>query len=133
MAATPTLIHTWSTSIKNDSGSAVVTDPPAVITGDAEVNIKIQIPPGATGEVDAAVPTVKIVSGFLSSDQAVDVYTNDSTGSTGQHIALAAKKAFAWNNTMLGSCPFTPTITKFFVTNPGSVAANFRAGFLLQE
>jgi hypothetical protein len=138
MATTPNVKHTWSTTIKNDSGAAVVADPPIVITADAEVNFSVLIPVGETAEVDAAVDVTKIKSAFVTCTQSADVYTNDSTGSTGQHIVLtvggaAPVPSVYWHTGMITDCPFTPTITKFFIKNNGSVAATARGGFLLQE
>jgi hypothetical protein len=127
------LKHTWSNTIKNDSGSNVLADPPLVIIGDAETNFSVQTAPGTTDEIDATVPVAKILSGFVSSDQPVTVYTNDNTGSSGQVIPLPGGRSLSWNNTQTGPNPFTPTITKFFVTNLGTKVANVRAGFLLQE
>ena len=129
------LKHTWSTSVKNDSGAAVLADPPTVIIGDREANFAVSVNPGQTVEVDADITVLKIVSGFVSSDQAVTVNTNAADGSTGQSIALAAAKAFSWNNATpgMGSNPFTPNITKFYCINAGAKIANVRGGFLIQD
>src|SRR5882724_800854 len=114
------LKHTWSTSIKNDSGSPVVADPPLIVQGDAESNFSVVVDPAQTVEIDLVVPVVKIQSGFITSNQAVEVFTNAADATGGQHISLAANKAVAWNNQMSTVNPFTPTITKFFITNNGT-------------
>ena len=139
MATVPNLKHTWSTTIKNDAGAAVVADPPLVITADAEVNFCVQIPAGETAEIDCAVDITKIKSAFVSCTQAADVFTNSSDGTGGQHIALVppagatVPTSVSWHVGMIAANPFTPTITKFFVKNNGAVLATARGGFLLQE
>ena len=133
MTITPNVKHTWSTSIKNDSGSAVVADPPLVITGDAEVNFAVQVPAGETAEVDAAITVADILSGFITGNQNIQVSTNASDGSGGQVLTIAAGKTLSWNNQQGTVSPFTPNITKFFIKNNGAALATVRGGFLLQE
>ncbi len=133
MAGASIIKHTWQTTIKNDSGSAVATDTPLVLVGDAEANFAGQVASGQTMEIDVTIPVAKIVSGFVYSDQAVTVNTNAADATGGQSIALSAKKSFGWNNTMVASNPFTPTITKIFIINSGTSTANVRGGFLLNE
>lgn len=133
MATAPNVKHTWTLSIKNDSGAAVVADPPLIITADAEVNFAVQIPAGETAEIDAPITVANIKSCFLSTSQAGTLNTNASDGSGGQTMALVASRAVTWNDTLGTACPFTPNITKFFITNSGSVVMNCRGGFLLQE
>lgn len=133
--SSPNLKHTWQTSIKNDSGAAVMADAPLIIQGNAEVNGSEVVTAGASNvEIDCTVTVAKIVSGFISSTQDVTVHTNATDGTGGQTIALTANKALAWNNASpgMGACPFTPNITKFYVNNAGSKDATVRFGFLLQ-
>jgi hypothetical protein len=130
--ATSNIKHTWTLSIKNDSGSAVVADPPLVIVGDAESNFSLLVDPSTTGEVDVVIPVDKMVSGFISADQPVTVNTNAADATGGQSIPLAGGRTLAWNDTT-GTNPFTPTITKVFVINAGTKVATVRGGFLLQE
>jgi len=131
---TPVIKHTWTTSIKNDSGAAVVADPPLVCLGTAEHNFEIQVAAGATEEVDMPVTVADIVSGFLSSTQPGTVKTNAADAAGGQTFTFVSPtKAVTWNNALATACPFTPNITKFFCHNTGSVAATFRGGFLMQE
>jgi len=133
MAVTPNVKHTWTTSIKNDSGTAVVADPPLVITADAEVNWAVQVPAGEVAEVDAPITVANIKSAFITSNQPVTVDTNATDGTGGQVIPIAAGKSVAWNNQMTTVCPFTPDITKFFIHNTGTALATVRGGFLVQE
>lgn len=131
MAATPLIKHTWTTSVKNDSGAAVLADA-QVITGTNEFNQGIQVAPASTSEMDCgSLPFAKMISLFLNCDQAVSVFTNAADGTGGQVIALSANKAWDWNNTLPTSNPVTANITKIYVTNSGTKVANFRAAFLM--
>jgi hypothetical protein len=129
--ASQLLTHTWVTTIKNDSGAAVV-GATVVITGSNEFNEKVGIAAGETAEIDCgSINKDKITSIFLNSDQDVTVDTNDATGSTGQEIALKAKAPWAWHNALPVANPVTTSITKIFVTNAGTATATFRVGVLL--
>ena len=133
MSITPNVKHTWTTSIKNDSGSAVVSDPPLVLTADAEENFAVQIPPGETAEVDIAITVDDIVSAFIAADHDVAVSTNAADHSGGQLINVPANQSVSWHNQMKTTNPFTPDITKLFIHNAGTAIAKVRGGFLLQE
>jgi hypothetical protein len=63
----------------------------------------------------------------------MEIYTNDATGSTGQHFSLAANKSLAWNNTLTFANPVTVNITKFFANNPGVKNGTLRVAFLLNS
>ena len=130
---TSNLKHTWNTSIKNDSGSSVMADPPLVIVGDAEVNFSTIVAAGETAEIDAPVTVANIQSGFLTSTKDVTIKTNAVDAAGGQTLVVPAGKSVAWNNTQSTANPFTPNITKFFIHNAGAVAATVRGGFLLVE
>jgi len=130
-ASTPNVKHTWQSTIKNDSGAAVVAEAPVIIVGNSEENLSELIDPGATVEIDIAITVAKIQSGFIECTQNADVFTNAADGTGGQHIVLAAGIAVAWNVNEPMACPFTPNITKFYVKNNGSVAATFRGGFIV--
>lgn len=132
--------HTYTTSIKNDSGAAVVTDNPVVIAGNAEHNFSITVPPLTTVEVDMPVTVADILSGFLTTDKAVTIKTNSVTTPiqtfTLQDKGVGLTSSLAWNNQMPATAtnPFTTNITKFFVTNASSTAtAQVRGGFILNE
>ena len=131
--ATSNLKHTWTLSIKNDSGSAVVADS-VVKTGDAESNFSVTVAIGESVEVDADVVVGNIVSGFLTSNAPVTVYTNSSNGAGGQAFVLDGIESAGWHNSLATGNPFTTDITKFFIDNTqGTKAATVRGGFLLQE
>lgn len=131
--ATSNLKHTWTNNIKNDSGAAVLADPPLVIVGDAESNFSSVVAPGETAEIDCPVTVAKIQSGFITATKDVTVHTNAADGTGGQTFSVPTGKSVAWNNTMAAANPFTVNITKFFITNAGVAAATVRGGFLLVE
>lgn len=133
MATTPLIKHTWTTSIKNDTGTNVISDS-QVITGSDEANFKVTVTAGTTAEIDCGtIPVAAMVSLFFESNVAVTVNTNSADGSFGQTIALAAAQGFTWNNTLPHVNPVTSDITKIFVTNAGNKDATFVAGFLLNQ
>jgi hypothetical protein len=133
MPGTPNLKHTWKTIVTNGYGSSLIADPPLDLAGDAETNFGVVVAPGQTAEIDAPVIVANIVSAFIKSNQAVEVFTNAADGSGGQHISVPAGRSVSWNNQMGIANPFTPNITKFYVTNNGTAPATVYAGFLLQE
>lgn len=134
MAVSPNLKQTWQTSIKNDSGAAVVADPPLVITYKDEVNFCVIIPPTETAEIDKAVTVANIQSAFITGNQPCDVYTNSADGTGGQHLVLDPNgnpkvPSIFWHVGMGTPNPFTPDITKFYVKNNGTANAVVRASF----
>jgi hypothetical protein len=129
MASTGTLKHTWSTTIKNDSGAAVVADPPVVVTFDSEENGAVSIPAGETAEIDAAVDVSTIQSGFMTATQDCVVKTNAADATGGETFNVPAGKSVSWNKNQASANPFTIDITKLFVKNNGTQAATFRYGF----
>ncbi|SRR6266481_6444896 len=132
--------QTWTTSIKNDSGATVVTDPSVIISGPAEGNFSVTVPPLTTVEVDDCPVTVAdIASGFITTDKAVTVKTN-SNSTPIQTFSLQTQgvgniNTVSYNNTMPVTVtnPFTTNITKWFVTNASStLTANVRGGFIFK-
>ena len=80
---TPLLKHTWTTGVKNDTGSSVMADTQTIL-GDCEFNESIAVAPGVTAEIDCgSLNKDKMVSLFLTCDQAVTVHTNAADGSGG--------------------------------------------------
>ena len=135
MASTPVIKHTWTQSIKNDSGAAVMADPPLIILGDSEANAGIQVPANTTIEIDITVAFANIVSFFFTLDQGGTVNTNASDGTGGNTFTLVAGVSKSWNNTITGvTNPITINITKIFVHNSSSTkTANFKAGILTKD
>ncbi len=126
--------HTWKNTVTVPGLSALPADAPLLITGDYAVEVEVAVAAGATNvEVDVgSVDRTKIQSVVINADlAAMDVYTNDAGGSTGQHFALALNKSLAWNNQMTFTNPITSNITKFFANNAGVKAGTLRVGILL--
>src|SRR6266478_5253179 len=116
------LKHTWTTNIKNDSGTAVVADAALIVPGNAESNFSVLVDSSATEEVDLIVPVAAIQSGFITCTKApMTIHTNAADGTGGQTIVLTVGRTFSWNNQQATTNPFTPDITKFFITNTGLV------------
>lgn len=127
--------HTWKTSVGVPGLSTLPADAPLLITGDYAVEVEIAVVAGATN-VEVYVGSIdktKIQSVIINADlAAMDIYTNASDGTGGQHFALAANKSVAWNNQIPNqSNPITQNITKFFCNNAGVKNGTFRAAFLL--
>jgi hypothetical protein len=116
------VVHTWTTKVSIPGLTALPADLPLPIQGDYGVEVDI-------GTIDKT----KIQSIVINADlAAMDVYTNDAAGSTGQHFALAANKSVAWNNQIPNQVnPITTNISKFFANNAGVKAGVLRVGILL--
>ena len=144
--ASPLLTHQWTTSIKNDTGTAVVPGSTVTISGDSEFNEKISLTYGQTAEIDCgALAFADMVSLFMVCNGNVSVNTNASDGAGGQTILVSKNSAYAWNNTQPVANPITANITKIFVTwddvnatnadkanaDGSAKAVTFRCGILL--
>lgn len=128
---TPLLQHQWATVVKDEFGSQTLNDLQTIVGSNKFVE-KVTVPAGATVEIDCGtLDFSKFVSLFFSCDKAVTMDTNALGGSGGQSIALAANKAYGWNNLMPTVNPITVNITKIFVTNAGIADATFKADILL--
>ena len=67
---------------------------------------------------------------MLRSDQAVSIKTN-STASPGQTINLVANQMIQFGLSMGLTNPFTVDVTKLYVSNAGTVNANFKVRVLV--
>jgi hypothetical protein len=124
------LTMTFTTSIKSADGGTVVSEA-AAFSADAVESVNNQVAAGQVLEEDLTVDVSQIKSFYISSDQDVTLKTN-STGAPAQTFALKAKKAMWWNTDRLEANPLTTDITKLFFDNTaGTIAANVKAGFLL--
>jgi hypothetical protein len=123
--------HTWTTTVKNDTGANVIGDVD-ILTAAAEENFSITVAGGnTTGEVDIDVDVSQIVSFFIESSVAVTLHTN-TTPAGAQDFDLAAKKALGWNaNDTVNVNPLTTDITKLYFVNAGTSSATIVGGFLL--
>lgn len=134
--AIPCLVtHTWKNTVTIPGLAALPADAPLLVTGDYAVEVEVAVNAGATNvEVDiGTIDKTKIQSIVINADlAAMDVYTNDAAGSSGQHFALAANKSVAWNSQIPNQVnPITANITKFFANNAGVKAGVLRVGILL--
>src|ERR1017187_9715865 len=113
--------HTWSTKVTVPGLTALPADAPLAVTGDYAVEVEQAVAAGVTNvEIDVGtIVASKIQSIIINADlAAMDVYTNDAAGSTGQHFALAANKSVAWNNQLPNQTnPTTVNISKFYANN----------------
>lgn len=130
--------HVWKTTIAVPGLSTLPSDPPVTVTGDYAVEVEVAVNAGATNvEVDiGTIDKTKIQSIVINADKAaMDVYTNDAAGSTGQHFALAANKSIAWNINLLPNQtnPISANITKFFGNNASIVNGTLRVGILMNS
>lgn len=123
------LTHKVGQSYSDDSGT--VTSTVATYTDDSEVALDASVPASTTNkEYDLAVSKTDIKSMVLYSDVAVTIKTNSS--STPQEtIALAAKQSLIWASDHSETCPFANDVTKFFISNAGTAAANVKFRALL--
>jgi hypothetical protein len=129
--------HTWTTKVTIPGLTALPADLPLAVTGDYAVEVEQAIALGATSvEIDVGtVIASKIQSIVINADlTAMNLYTNDAAGSTGQVFVLTANKSVAWNNQTPNQVnPITVNITKFFATNTGLKAGTIRIGILLNS
>lgn len=122
--------HSIGVVYKSDAGTiASVTD---TYTDDFEVAIDHATAAATTNEeIDIALTVANIKSMLLYSDQTVTVKTNSTVAV--QTLTLTAKKAVVWATDHIETCPLTSNVTKIFVTNSGSSAANLKFRFLLDQ
>lgn len=123
--------HKLGKSYTTDAGT--ISSLTQTFQAQGEVRFDGVIEAGTTNrEVDVAFVKSKMVSVMLYSDQAVTVKTNSSS-SPQETITLAAKQMVEWATTgHHEACPFADDVTKFFVTNSGQNAANFKIAVLVE-
>ncbi len=93
-------------------------------TGDGDVSFDGTIPgPTVKQEIDVAFDKTKVKSMIFISSQDGTLYTNNS-GSPVDTIAFLANVPIIWTIDHNEAIPFSVSVTKFFISIPGSVAAN---------
>jgi len=124
------LKHTWTTSIKNDAGAAVVSES-EVVTGNQEDNFNDVAAASSTKHISVgSVVKANLQSFYVFSDKNVTLKINSSS-TPDQTVSLIANRAYAWKTTDPGSNPLTPgTITDLYFVNAGGTDANIKGGFL---
>lgn len=123
------LKHTYSLSVKNDSGSAVVAAT-YLYTASSEENFNDTAPFGDTLEIDLPVDVSTIVSFYVVSNKAVTLKTNNNI-TPDQTFVLVANEPLWWNTDQTGLNPLTTDITTLFFVNGGLADATVKGGFLL--
>ena len=132
--------HTWSLSVKTDSGSGpvdsvIITTPVEINLGKSGTTSDIQVGVGDVVLVSVSITVANIWSFFMESDQPMRVRINSEI-SPAQEFSLIAKTAMGWNNADLphgATNPLTTNITGIYLYNQGTKIANFQAGFALNQ
>jgi hypothetical protein len=125
--------HSVGVTYKTAEGTiASTTD---TYTADAEYVIDETIAASTTNkEIDMTLTKANIKSLCLYSDQAVTVNTNSTGAGASDTIVLAAKVQLVWNTDSHFTIPLSPTtVSKFYITNSGGVAANIKFRFLANQ
>lgn len=126
-----TIKHTYTLSVKNNSGSSVVASTTAY-EADAESNFQQLAPAGENVEIALPVDVSAIESFYIYSDQDVKLNTNDVDDvDADQTFNLKAKVPLYWNSDRPETNPLTADITSLFFINDGETDANVKGGFLL--
>jgi hypothetical protein len=116
--------YTHSVGTTYKTAALTLTNTTDTYTSDGEVNESFAVAASTTNyEVDIVIDVSQIKSMVLYSDQAVTIKTN-STGTATDTIVLAAKKQVVWTVDHLESKPLTGDVTKMYITNSNSTAAN---------
>lgn len=125
--------HIISRSYRDSSGTSIESLEP--VSDNTELNfdgsLAIAANPGF--EVDWSCTVANLQSIVISSDKAMDIYTNfneaDSGGSHQDHIALAAGVPLIWSRATdgVGKIPFAGNVTRLFCVNPAIATLKIRA------
>lgn len=127
MSITHTVTRSYSVN-----GSPVVTAS-GTQTGDEEVDLDVAVPASATNqEYDLAWTQSAMKSVMLFSDSAITIKTN-STSVPQDTITLAAGQEIAWQTGDPGNAPFSGNVTKLFISNGNTSAANVKVRGLFQQ
>ncbi len=89
----------------------------SVVTGDAEQNVNVDVPPDTTQEIDVAFLIANLQSAFIVVDHDVQILTNDD-GTPDDTFDLESGKPLVWNTDSLTLNPFTVDVTKLFAITP---------------
>lgn len=117
-------VHRITRSYTDSSGRQLQSSEPN--TGNTESNFDGQVAGSTTNhEFDFLLTASALQSCCLFCDQAITIKTNSSSMPQ-ETITLAGGQNIIWDLTFDGSgkIPFAGNVTKIFVSNAGSVAAN---------
>lgn len=120
--------HKVGVTYSNDAGTITSTTDTYLV--DSEVNLDEVVAAGQTNkEYDISITQANIKTMVLMSTQPVTLKTN-STSAPQETIVLVANKQLVWTLDHIEAKFFAGNITKFYVTNGGSVDATlkFRCG-----
>jgi hypothetical protein len=116
---------TDSISISYTGNGKAVSTPVGTYTGTKDAGVAIVIAAGATNtEVDIVFTFAQIQSFVMASDQDLTVKVNSSTTPV-PSIALKKTAGLVWGSDYGVANTFTADVTKFFITNAGTVDAKF--------
>jgi hypothetical protein len=120
----PGFIHTIGRSYRDSSGRQIQSSEPT--SGNTESNFDGTVAGTTTNhEVDYLLTAAALQSCCIFTDQAITIKTNSSSMPQ-ETITLAAGQNLVWDLAFdgAGKIPFAGNVTKLFITNSGSVAAN---------
>jgi hypothetical protein len=120
MSTVHKLIQTYQIDgVTVDNGTLTITDD----EGDKFTDV---VGHGVTNhEIFVDFTLARLKSLWIKSDVAVDLFTNATDGTGGDHIPLAAGVPFTWNIGMVNTpVPLAHDVTTFYSDNAGSADAN---------
>lgn len=120
----PGFVHTITRGYRDSSGRTIQSTEPS--SGNTESNFDGTVAGTTTNhEFDFLLTAAALQACCISCDQAITIKTNSSSMPQ-ETITLAAGQNVIWDLSFDGSgkIPFAGNVTKLFVTNSGSVAAN---------
>jgi hypothetical protein len=100
------------------------------VTGDTERNYSFSLAEGTNVELDLPFTQANLQSLCLSATTACTIYTNAASGGSPQDtIPLAAGQVLMWTlaTDLIGKCPFSGNVTKFYVTNAATTVLTVRS------
>lgn len=109
--------------------------PSSSVTADTEVALETTVDVGMTNFMrNITVDYTQIVSMGIHSTKAVTIKTN-SSGSPSQTITLIAGQGVVWdiNDLTVAACPITTNLTKVYITNDDTAAADVLFYFVLNQ
>lgn len=128
-----TVTHTIGVSYATEAG--LIVNSSIQRSGDLEVVLDVALAAVTSNyEYDSSFTTNLLQSLVMNSDQAIVVRTNSSSAPQ-DTINLAANVPLVWysGGPVTSTVPFVGNVSRFFVTNSGTVAANIKFRFLANQ
>jgi hypothetical protein len=126
--------HTATRSYKTQSSQTMSLA--ETINGDIEINSTLTIPANTTNQAIVIVLTqANLQSVCLYANGAALTVKTNSSGSPQDTIALVIGQCLVWTlqTDGIGKCPFSASITEFFVTNASGNAATFQYACVVNQ